>query len=53
MLAIVTPLKPVMVSLAIRRVEGLKWGVESCLGWYHDEYQTGLVQGVPVYRRRG
>lgn len=38
---------------ATRRAKGLNWKVGGCLGWYHYESWTGVVQGVPAYRRHG
>lgn len=41
-----------MLSLsAILRLNKLIWAIDGFLGWFHYEYRTGIMQGVPIYRR--
>lgn len=48
-----TQFDPESSLLAMRRLETLNWAVGGCLGWYHFEFWTAVVRGVPVYRRHG
>lgn len=35
----------------VQRLENLNWAVKGCLGWYYDEFWTGVVLDMPAYRQ--
>lgn len=48
-----TRINLVLFLLAIQPLKELNWTVEGCLRWYHYDFRTGVVQGVPAYRLYG
>lgn len=43
----------VLSLLSVWRLKKLNWAVDGCSRWYHYESRTGVVRGVPAYRRHG